>query len=290
MSPGKNDVAKGPQPLLTKTWAALQRRKAKTENSPQDRQIRRINPGVFVRKCLGPSPRDFCSASNPVSIHTLRIFEFNYYHRKGFTWFYPANQLPSQPCLFIALSQTLTHLLHPQSRALLWYATVAAPFQPWHESWHEDGCALSSETLCLLTAVHKLTHLLSNPLKTHLLLEAFPAWVLYFCTPVLCHRCNWGCWDVDRQVSLCLNCALSYGSSHWGWRGFVERAGTLESGMNLYSSSTREFSNSFWLSFVTLELLLFFSCVVVFHPCFSRQLCPPRCTFLLSLSGQRALF
>lgn len=240
---------------------------------------------MFVRKCLGPTR--FRSASNPVSIHTLLIFGFNYYHRKGFTWFYPANQLPSQPCLcIIVFSQTLTHLLHPQSRALLWYATVAAPFQP----WHEDGWALSSETLCLLTAVHKLTHLLSNPLKTHLLLETFPAWVLYFCTPVLCNRCNWDCWDVDRQVSLCLDRALSYGSSHWGWRGLVERAGTLESGTNLYSSSTREFSNSFWLSFVTLELLLFFSCVVIFHPCFSRQLSPPRSTFLLSQSGQRALF
>lgn len=94
MSPGKNDVAKGPQPLLTKTWAASQRRKAKTGNSPQDRQIRRINPGVFVRKCLGSTHWDFRSASNSVSIHTLLIFEFNYYHRKGFTLFLSCKSTP----------------------------------------------------------------------------------------------------------------------------------------------------------------------------------------------------
>lgn len=80
----------------------------------------------------------------------------------------------------------------------------------------------------------------------------------------------------------------SSGSSHGGQHGFVKRAGTLESGMNSYSSSSPEFSNSFWLSFVTLGLLFY-----------SRGLSPfilaspGRCPFpssLLSKSGERARF
>lgn len=143
-----------------------------------------------------------------------------------------------------------------------------------------DLGVLSSETLCLLTAIGKLT-LFS---KTDWKLTSFwkPSLLSsLLLRSVLCHRCNWDLWNQRSVLCLC-HVSVSSVSSYWGQHGLCRES--RDSEIWHESGTTPEFSDSFWLSFVTLGLLLY-SRGLSSSVLASSLSCFP---LVLSRSGQRA--
>ena len=199
------------------------------------------------------------------------------------------NQFPSQPIyLLFSPKHWLTSFILSQGHCFDMLQWLPLSALAWVLAWGQMSSFIWNP-LPLDSHAYANTSPL-KPTKNSPPSGSLSCWVLYFCRPVPCHRCNWGCWDVARQVFLCLCCVCKF------W--FFPPEAAWICGEGRASGIWHEFvqqHHSWVLRFILAVLChlgtaALFSCEVVFHPGFSRQLSPPCSTFLLSQSGQRALF